>query len=49
VKTGKGLMFMHRFTGAYTDPELAAVANYVVETFGNQQGEITGKDLEAAK
>ena len=49
VKTGEGWMFMHSFAGAYTDPELAAVANYVVGNFGGQIGEVTAKDVASAK
>ncbi len=49
VKTGEGWMFMHSFFGAYTDPELAAVANYVVGTFGGQPGQVTEKDVASAR
>jgi mono/diheme cytochrome c family protein len=34
IRTGEGLMFMHPFTGAYTDRELAALANYTSSQFG---------------
>ena len=34
-------MFMHPFTGAYTDVELAAIANYTISQFGLRHGTIT--------
>lgn len=41
VQTSQGLAFMHPFTGAYTDTELAALANYTTGQFGHQPGKIT--------
>jgi mono/diheme cytochrome c family protein len=41
VQTSQGLAFMHPFTGAYTDTELAALANYTMGQFGHQPGNIT--------
>ncbi len=45
MKTGQGLMFMHPFTGAYTEEELAALANYTASQFGFQQGRITPEQI----
>ncbi len=41
IGTSEGLMFMHPFTGNYTDEELAALANYTSSQFGYRQGGIT--------
>jgi mono/diheme cytochrome c family protein len=41
IETSQGLMFMHAFTGNYTDPELAALGNYTIGQFGFRQGTIT--------
>jgi mono/diheme cytochrome c family protein len=41
VETGQGLMFMHPFTGAYTNQELAALANYTISQFGYREGKVT--------
>nr|WP_321982993.1 c-type cytochrome [uncultured Lichenicoccus sp.] len=49
IQTAQGLMFMHAFTRAYTDPELAAVANYAIGQFGGRQGEVTAQQVKAAR
>ncbi len=49
IQTDQGLMFMHAFTRAYTDPELAAVANYAIGQFGGRQGEVTAQEIRAAR
>ena len=49
IDTDEGLMFMHRFTGAYTDEELSAVANYVIGHFSGRQGVVTAKQIEKAR
>jgi mono/diheme cytochrome c family protein len=49
IQTGQGLMFMHAFTPGYTDPELAAVANYVIGQFGGRQGEVTADQIRIAR
>ncbi|WP_428374999.1 c-type cytochrome [Lichenicoccus sp.] len=49
IQTDQGLMFMHAFTRAYTDPELAAVANYAIGQFGGRQGEVTAQQVKAAR
>ncbi len=45
IETGQGLMFMHAFTGGYTDVELAALGNYTSSQFGFRQGEITPEQI----
>jgi mono/diheme cytochrome c family protein len=49
IETDKGLMFMHPFTGAYTDEELAAVANYVIGQFSARQGQVTPQQISKAR
>jgi mono/diheme cytochrome c family protein len=49
IETAQGLMFMHGFTAAYTDPELAAVANYVIGQFGGRAGKVTAEDVRRAR
>ena len=49
MHTGQGLVFMHAFTDAYTDPELAAAANYVIATFGGRDGRVTAKQVAEAR
>ena len=41
IETSQGIMFMPAFTRAYTDAELAALANYTSNQFGFHQGSIT--------
>jgi mono/diheme cytochrome c family protein len=43
LKTRHGTGYMPSFGAAYTDEELAAVANYVIGHFGGKDGEVTGK------
>jgi mono/diheme cytochrome c family protein len=45
IETSQGLMFMHAFTGNYTDPELAALGNYTIGQFGFRQGIITPEQI----
>jgi mono/diheme cytochrome c family protein len=45
VATPMGTMFMHPFTGAYTDAELADLANYTISQFGYRQGDVTTADV----
>jgi mono/diheme cytochrome c family protein len=45
IGTDQGLMFMHPFTGGYTDKELAALANYVSSQFGLRPGSITPEQI----
>jgi mono/diheme cytochrome c family protein len=49
IQTDRGLMFMHRFTAAYTDQELAAVANYVIGEIAGRQGEVTAQEIAKAR
>jgi mono/diheme cytochrome c family protein len=49
IETAQGQMFMHGFTAGYTDPELAAVANYVIGQFGRRQGNVTAEQIRAAR
>jgi mono/diheme cytochrome c family protein len=55
IETSQGLMFMHAFTGGYTDAELAALANYTSGQFGFRKGGVTPEQVreqrgpEAAK
>ena len=45
IHTSQGLMFMHPFTGAYTDEELAALGNYVQGQYGGRHGTITPQQI----
>ena len=45
IRTHEGLMFMHKFTSAYTDEELAALANYTSDQFGLRQGSVTPEQI----
>lgn len=45
IETADGLMFMHAFDRAYTDPELAAVANYTIAQVGGRAGKVTPKQI----
>jgi mono/diheme cytochrome c family protein len=49
IETAQGLMFMHGFTAGYTDPELAAIANYVIGQFGGRQGHVTEAQVRAVR
>src|ERR1700722_10286421 len=40
---------MPSFGAAYTDAEIAAVANYVITHFGGKQGQVTAKDVADAR
>jgi mono/diheme cytochrome c family protein len=49
LQTSQGLMFMHAFTGGYTDAELAALANYVIRQFGGRQGQVTAEQVARSR
>ena len=49
MDTPAGHVFMHAFTGAYSDTELAAVANYVTAQIGGVQGHATPEAVAAAR
>jgi mono/diheme cytochrome c family protein len=40
---------MPPFADAYSDQEIAAVSNYVVEHFGGKQGKVTAADVHASR
>ena len=43
LKTAKGRGYMPSFGDAYSDAELAAVANYVIGHFGGKSGKVTAQ------
>ena len=43
--TPQGVISMPAFGGAYSDNEIAAVANYVTGRFGSEQSRITDKEV----
>ena len=47
IETRQGSMFMHSFTGGYSDDELAAIGNFVIGQFGLRQGTITPQQIRA--
>jgi mono/diheme cytochrome c family protein len=47
--TPQGIISMPAFGGAYSDTEIAAVANYVTGRFGSVQSQITDKDVAALR
>jgi mono/diheme cytochrome c family protein len=49
IQTSEGLMFMHAFTGAYTDEELAALANYTCTQFGRRDCPVTADQVRKAR
>jgi len=49
METAQGLMFMHPFTGDYTDDELAAVANYTISQFAGRDGDVTAAQIHAQR
>jgi mono/diheme cytochrome c family protein len=49
IETKQGLMFMHAFTGGYTDTELAALGNYTIGQFGFRRGAITPGQIRAQR
>ncbi len=49
IKTSQGLMFMHAFTSAYTDEELAAVANYTCAQFGQTLCHVTADQVHKVR
>jgi mono/diheme cytochrome c family protein len=44
-----GTIFMPSFASAYSDAELAAVANYVIEHFGGKTGQATAEDIRKGR
>lgn len=49
IQTAQGQMFMHSFTGAYSDAELAAIANYTQRQFGGISGSVTPEQIAKAR
>jgi len=49
LETPTGQVFMHSFTGAFTDEELAAVTNYVTAQFSGREGMVTPDDVQKSK
>ena len=49
VETDQGLMFMHSFTGGYSDQELATIANYTIGQMSGRQGQVTAQQIKAAR
>ena len=48
-KTAEGRIFMPAFGEAYSDDDIAAVANYVTARFGAEGANLTGKDVAALR
>ncbi|MDB5396704.1 MAG: hypothetical protein JWM91_4210 [Rhodospirillales bacterium] len=49
IETDQGLMFMHSFTGGYTDRELSFIANYTIGQMSGRQGQVTPQQIGAAR
>lgn len=49
MQTAQGQVFMHSFTGGYTDAEMAAIANYTIGQFGGREGKVTPAQIKAAR
>jgi len=49
MQTNDGQVFMHSFTGGFTDAELAAIANYTIGQFGGREGQVTPQQIKAAR
>jgi mono/diheme cytochrome c family protein len=49
TETAQGQVFMHSFTGGYTDAELAAIANYTIGQMSGRQGQVTAQQIGAAR
>jgi mono/diheme cytochrome c family protein len=49
LQTGTGQVFMHGFTGAYTDAELAAVTHYITKQFAGRDSTVTAEDVKNAR
>ena len=45
IQTSQGLMFMHPFTSAYSDDELAALANCTSSQFGSRRSAVTPEQI----
>ncbi|MFC0406919.1 c-type cytochrome [Roseomonas elaeocarpi] len=49
METNDGSVFMPAFGRAYSDPELAALANYVIGHFGGKPSKVTPADVAKAR
>jgi mono/diheme cytochrome c family protein len=49
IETADGLMFMHSFTGGYTDEELAAASNYLIGVTSGRKGMVTPQKIKAER
>jgi mono/diheme cytochrome c family protein len=49
IETDQGLMFMHSFTGGYTDQELSVIANYTIGQMSGRQGQVTPQQIREAR
>ena len=49
METAQGLVFMHSFTGGYSDRELAAIANYTIAQMSGREGKVTAQEIGAAR
>jgi len=49
METAQGLVFMHSFTGGYSDGELAAIANYTIGQMSGREGKVTAEQIGAAR
>jgi mono/diheme cytochrome c family protein len=49
LRTNDRLVFMHNFTGSYTNAELAAAANYLTTTLSGRESQVTAADIAAAR
>ena len=45
MRIGQNDVYMPAFGSAYSDTEVAALANYVVAHFGDKKGTVTPKDV----
>ena len=49
METAQGQVFMHSFTGGYSDAELASIANYTIGQMSGRQGQVTAQQIGAAR
>jgi mono/diheme cytochrome c family protein len=49
LETNQGLMSMHPYIAGYSDDELAAIGNFVIDQFGLRQGTITPEQVRAQR
>jgi mono/diheme cytochrome c family protein len=49
IETSQGVMFMHPYSGPYSDQELAALGNFTIGQFGFRKGAITVEQIRALR